>query len=655
MWKRYKPNSLSFGRKSDRIVSRRFSLRPSPENPVEPRFTNFQAVMRNPPSTPPIGGAIKCQLEDWEVSEIDNLGRVAKITHDCNGECTLEIDARVQAFESALGLTSKSCEQELGELIGEASTRELLDFLKRETTSSRVNLGTVSEGRDTARTRGIILNLANKFAREDVVPGKKMAGDRVQISAESNQRLNELKEEGIPHDKIHSLKILNLHGSEDEEIVLGPFIPSRLGVIISALFKAFPRLKPFRSSNNTIIAKRKFRFISDDLPTFRFVLKKTGRELHEVLDDIEKHIGVPKTKIRFAGTKDKGGVTNQFCNVRGVTPEDLLTISKLNINAEIGNIEIQPGESVEIGQLWGNRFKVRLREIDEHITLEAIRERVTLLESNGFANYFGPQRFGDGRTPAIGKSLLKGKYAEALEKFLAVTPFDTGGVKRAKTDFQSFGSPDSAMKKLPFHEKSYRFVFYRLGKMFRGPISKPISDVQAEQIFMGFHELQRSIYKLSYGSLIWNSLLATRLEDSSRVVIEGDFVSNEASGNGLKSGKHGPEIVPIGPIRDIAGLCYNDIILPYPGYEFVDNKAVEAMLMPLLRSDEIELRDFDHPLAMRKLRGGWRRAFTKPGNLEWQLCEGETRDLIMSFDLPKACYATVFLEELSQGLLKKQK
>lgn len=75
---------------------------------------------------------------------------------------------------------------------------------------------------------------------------------------------------------------------------------------------------------------------------------------------------------------------------------------------------------LNLGQLYGNRFSVALRFIDNDLDSEKIIQNVKLVEKYGFINYFGMQRFGSFtvRTHTIGKHILACNWKEVARLFL---------------------------------------------------------------------------------------------------------------------------------------------------------------------------------------------------------------------------------------------
>ena len=67
-------------------------------------------------------------------------------------------------------------------------------------------------------------------------------------------------------------------------------------------------------------------------------------------------------------------------------------------------------EDIKIGTNGGNQFEIILRALDK--PEDVIRRACETVQTCGFINYFGLQRFGKGaaRSHEVGKTILKGDW-----------------------------------------------------------------------------------------------------------------------------------------------------------------------------------------------------------------------------------------------------
>jgi tRNA pseudouridine13 synthase len=101
------------------------------------------------------------------------------------------------------------------------------------------------------------------------------------------------------------------------------------------------------------------------------------------------------------------------------------------------------GDSLKLGDLQGNRFKLVLRELNEADDL-LIEKGVNSLRHNGFVNYFGLQRFGNCvqiPTHLIGRYLIQNKIKEAIELILKPRESvkERDDVRQARALWHQFG------------------------------------------------------------------------------------------------------------------------------------------------------------------------------------------------------------------------
>jgi len=76
-------------------------------------------------------------------------------------------------------------------------------------------------------------------------------------------------------------------------------------------------------------------------------------------------------------------------------------------------------EPLRLGDLYGNRFDIVLRNV--HGDDEQIASSITELQTLGFINYFGMQRFGTAEisTDRIGLAILKSDWQQAVELIMS--------------------------------------------------------------------------------------------------------------------------------------------------------------------------------------------------------------------------------------------
>lgn len=136
------------------------------------------------------------------------------------------------------------------------------------------------------------------------------------------------------------------------------------------------------------------------------LVRKRGLTTRDLVVALQQE-GLGEKQIGVAGLKDKYAVTEQWLSVPQAH------------GAALDSLDRMPGVEVlersrhrnklGIGHLRGNRFTIRIREVDDG-AIERARSVIAELARRGLPNYFGPQRFGRYGTNAIdGLRLLRGE------------------------------------------------------------------------------------------------------------------------------------------------------------------------------------------------------------------------------------------------------
>lgn len=126
--------------------------------------------------------------------------------------------------------------------------------------------------------------------------------------------------------------------------------------------------------------------------------------------DVVKALGeadVPEARIGVAGLKDKYAVTEQWLSIPWSHADAADRLEALE-GVEVLQ-RVRHKNKLGMGHLRGNRFEVRIREVEEG-GADAARRALARLREGGVPNYYGPQRFGRfGRNAVDGLSLARGE------------------------------------------------------------------------------------------------------------------------------------------------------------------------------------------------------------------------------------------------------
>ncbi|HUT77275.1 MAG TPA: tRNA pseudouridine(13) synthase TruD [Polyangia bacterium] len=167
------------------------------------------------------------------------------------------------------------------------------------------------------------------------------------------------------------------------------------------------------------IKERHEDFVVEELPAYEpcgegdhvyLRVEKRGMTTGSALRALARSLDVRPRDVGVAGQKDARGVTVQTFSIEHVDPAAAATLELPGLRV----LEVaRHRNKLRTGHLRGNRFAVRLREVDA-TRVGDVRAALAELEQKGAPNYFGPQRFGTrGDTWEVGRAALAGDFAAA--------------------------------------------------------------------------------------------------------------------------------------------------------------------------------------------------------------------------------------------------
>lgn len=143
-------------------------------------------------------------------------------------------------------------------------------------------------------------------------------------------------------------------------------------------------------------------------------------ETNRLVRKFARILGISRRKVHFAGTKDKRAVTTQLFLFE--QPEEYVKAINLK-DVEILDV-FSTNKKLEIGDLYGNKFGVVVKDIEmpiEEAHSISFDTATNVLETGGFPNFFGIQRFGAVRpvTHSVGRHIIKGDLEQAAMTYVA--------------------------------------------------------------------------------------------------------------------------------------------------------------------------------------------------------------------------------------------
>lgn len=178
-------------------------------------------------------------------------------------------------------------------------------------------------------------------------------------------------------------------------------------------------------------------------------LEKHNVSTPKAITDLSRFLKISKSRIGYAGLKDKRSVSSQKISLFQPLKE---RISKFYFKDIRVYNPIWSKEKINIGDLKENNFIITIRKIENFSKEEIfkiINDCFSQIEEKGLLNYFGEQRFGGSRevTARVGKHLILKNYKEAVITYLTYpSEYESEEVKLARKniketeDFRKYSS-----------------------------------------------------------------------------------------------------------------------------------------------------------------------------------------------------------------------
>ncbi len=379
------------------------------------------------------------------------------------------------------------------------------------------------------------------------------------------------------------------------------------------------------------------------------VLRVVSRnwEQHELSRRLAAELGLPRNALGWAGTKDRRAVAERLVSYRGAPPSGPLHVP----GAEVVEA-YRAKDGLTLGHHFGNGFEIRLSlphadgELQRTRTAEALR---ALRELGGFANFFGPQRFGEVRpiTHEVGRALVQGAVDRAVDIYLtAIPPGGDAFGGEARVAYRDHRDPARALREFP---PQFTFERLLLDHLARGhPAERALRSLARELRLLFIH---------AYQALLFNRWVSERHRRglSLREPGLGDHVLRIAR-DGTVPGR---EAVPVeagnlSEVRETVRRGGARLAGPLVGYETpVTQGPAGEILEGLLGAEGVDREAFRLPATPEVAsRGAWRPVWVDlpPIGLDEECTPARPPDeehgLWLTFTLPKGSYATVLVREL---------
>lgn len=383
-------------------------------------------------------------------------------------------------------------------------------------------------------------------------------------------------------------------------------------------------------------------FIVEELPLYEpcgtgehlyLRVRKIGCAHGEMMSCLRRTFGVPERAIGYAGMKDKVAVTTQTVSIH--LPQD-----PPDVEIDHERISVlwssRHRNKIRRGHLKGNRFSIRIRDVDPMQAPVALRT-IRHLEQTGVPTYFGLQRFGyRANNHLIGAMVLTGDWEGILSEVLGAggTPFPA--YQRERRELFDAGDLDRAAAEWTAADRSELSIINALRRGWspeaavRAVGATNVGFWTSAMVSAAFnHTLDRrlsdgTVARLHEGDLAW--------KHDSRAVFP---VTAETMASGTLDARLAAlEISPSGPLwGSRMTRAGGDVAI-------VERAALEATG---LTPEQME--------ASRDCPDGSRRSFrARLGDASVDAGVDERGPYIRAaFDLPRGIYATVALREVMKA------
>lgn len=377
----------------------------------------------------------------------------------------------------------------------------------------------------------------------------------------------------------------------------------------------------------------------------RFVVARIWHrnwEMNRLVRRMGTNLRISRARISFAGTKDGRSVATQLMSFNA----PLEAVQALAI-PDVKVLEAyRARRMVEIGDLIGNSFRIKVSDIDPGLDVpqicQDVRERLDQL--GGFPNFFGTQRFGSVRpiTHLIGKDLVRGDFEGAVMRYIA-NPMDgeDSEANEARRRLQETRDYEQALREFPERLTFERTMIAHLRKS-PGDYLGALRTLPPNLLMMFVH---------AYQSYLFNIILSERIRRglSIREPLVGDLVLPL---NKLNLPDHDNPIAVTEDNLDKArrnaseGKAFVSGLLYGTESSFAEGEMGEIERAVVEREGIAKL-DFQIVGLREASSKGTRRELLAPyKDLRIDLGKDEA---VFAFSLNKGCYATALLREFMKA------
>jgi len=335
--------------------------------------------------------------------------------------------------------------------------------------------------------------------------------------------------------------------------------------------------------------------------------------------------------------KDKSAVTRQWLCVSNCSTQEIEVLKDKLYNVKI--LEIQQNEKkLRIGQLIGNKFKILIRNTDDHETDAETAETIfdKLLEV-GVPNYYGWQRFGKERsnTHKVGEFLVHNDVKGAVDSYIGNPyPEEKDHIKFARTLYDE-GKLEESYENMPAAMRYEKMMLRELLNLKRKK-----GELDEKSYIITIESLPKPLKRMfvhAYQSYLFNKAVSERSKLGINKYVPGDIIIDneehlvhEFDLDDINNRINSFEVHPTAPLYGTK--------VPLAG------GVVGELEQKIIDDEKIKMEDFECPKTPKLGSHGLRRALRFK---IWDVSvESVPEGILTEFSIPKGCYATAVLREI---------
>lgn len=269
-----------------------------------------------------------------------------------------------------------------------------------------------------------------------------------------------------------------------------------------------------------VLKERPEDFLVEEIPAYQpsgagehivLLVEKRNLSTLELVEVLARHFGVRTRAIGYAGLKDRLAVTRQVVSIHapGRTPESFPALDHPRIRVLWADLH---ANKIRRGHLAGNRFSIRIRQVEPTAVLVA-RRVLDALARAGVPNRAGEQRFGFlGNNHLVGRALLLDDAETAVRLLLGRSAEHPDIHAEGRTLFEQ-GDYREAIGAFPPSARTERAILRALA-----------AGAPPREAVRRMPRVPRHYYVTAFQSAVFNSVLDARLRDGTlRDLVEGDL------------------------------------------------------------------------------------------------------------------------------------